>query len=109
MRDAIASGIFNDLGSGSNIDLCVIRKGNVDYLRPYDQANVKGKRYHLQLLMGLFRFVILSLTQVCSSRQGVYDYKRGTTAVLSVSSFPIDVENVSVNVVDTGELMDTSS
>lgn len=44
VRDAIASGIFNDLGSGSNVDICVIRKGSVDYLRPFDQANVKGKR-----------------------------------------------------------------
>ncbi|KDR24003.1 Proteasome subunit beta type-7, partial [Zootermopsis nevadensis] len=42
VRDAIASGIFNDLGSGSNVDVCVIRKGSVDYLRPFDQANVKG-------------------------------------------------------------------
>lgn len=44
VRDAIASGIFNDLGSGSNVDLCVIKKGSVEYLRPYDVANVKGKR-----------------------------------------------------------------
>ena len=45
VRDAIAAGIFNDLGSGTNIDLCVIKKGSVDYLRPYDEANVKGVRY----------------------------------------------------------------
>lgn len=44
MRDAIAAGIFNDLGSGSNIDLCVITKGKVDYLRPHDEANKKGVR-----------------------------------------------------------------
>jgi len=44
VRNAIAAGIFNDLGSGSNIDLCVIRRGSVDYLRPYDQANLKGQK-----------------------------------------------------------------
>lgn len=44
VRDAIASGVFNDLGSGSNIDLCVIKKGSVEYLRGYEYANVKGKR-----------------------------------------------------------------
>lgn len=45
VRDAIAAGIFNDLGSGSNVDICVIRKDNtVDYLRPYDPANEKGIR-----------------------------------------------------------------
>uniref|UniRef100_A0A8C7KYS4 Proteasome 20S subunit beta 7 n=1 Tax=Oncorhynchus kisutch TaxID=8019 RepID=A0A8C7KYS4_ONCKI len=42
VRDAIAAGIFNDLGSGSNIDLCVITNGRVDYLRPHDMANKKG-------------------------------------------------------------------
>lgn len=44
VRDAIASGVFNDLGSGSNIDLCVIKKGSVDYLRGYEYANKKGVR-----------------------------------------------------------------
>ena len=44
VRDAVAAGIFNDLGSGSNVDLCIITKDKVDYLRPYDEANVKGKR-----------------------------------------------------------------
>lgn len=44
VRDAIAAGIFNDLGSGSNIDLCVITKGKVDYIRPFDEANKKGVR-----------------------------------------------------------------
>lgn len=45
VRDAISAGIFNDLGSGSNIDLCVITKGNVDYLRPHTEANKKGVRW----------------------------------------------------------------
>lgn len=44
VRDAIASGVFNDLGSGSNIDLCVIKKGTVEYLRGYEYANEKGVR-----------------------------------------------------------------
>lgn len=44
VRDAIAAGIFNDLGSGSNIDLCVITKNKVNYIRPHDEANKKGVR-----------------------------------------------------------------
>lgn len=44
VRDAIAAGVFNDLGSGSNIDLCVIKKGSVDYLRGYEYANLRGVR-----------------------------------------------------------------
>lgn len=44
VRDAIAAGIFNDLGSGSNVDVCVITKDKVDYIRPFDEANLKGQR-----------------------------------------------------------------
>ncbi|XP_073243381.1 proteasome subunit beta type-7-like isoform X2 [Porites lutea] len=69
VRDAIAAGIFNDLGSGSNVDLCVITKEGTEYLRPYDVANAKG------------------------IRQGRYSYKRGTTAVLTkdIKPFVVDV------------------
>jgi len=65
VRDAIAGGVFNDLGSGSNIDLCVITKGKVDFIRPYDVANVKGQK------------------------QGVYNYPPGTTKVLTEVIKPI--------------------
>ncbi|KRT80949.1 hypothetical protein AMK59_5319 [Oryctes borbonicus] len=85
VRDAIAAGIFNDLGSGSNVDLCVIRKGSVEYLRTYDEANVKGKR------------------------QASYRYPTGTTEVLSTKTANIEVTDVSVQYVDTDILMDTTS
>ena len=32
-RYLAAAGIYNDLGSGSNVDLCIITKGKVDYKR----------------------------------------------------------------------------
>lgn len=67
VRDAIAGGIFNDLGSGSNVDLCIITKDGANYLRPYDIANVKGQR------------------------RGKYEYKRGTTEILSTSVRKIEV------------------
>lgn len=79
VRDAIAAGIFNDLGSGSNVDICVIRKGSVDYKRTYDEANKKGVK------------------------QGSYKYPRGTTAVLSTKV--LDVEEVSVTPIEA-ERMD---
>ena len=45
MREAIRAGIFNDMGSGSNVDLVVIKANdNVEYLRGFDLANVKGER-----------------------------------------------------------------
>uniref|UniRef100_W5LXB1 Proteasome endopeptidase complex n=2 Tax=Lepisosteus oculatus TaxID=7918 RepID=W5LXB1_LEPOC len=44
VRDAIVAGIFCDLGSGSNVDLCVITAGGVEYLRAYDQPGQKGRK-----------------------------------------------------------------
>lgn len=38
---AIEAGIYHDLGSGSNVDICVIKKGKVEYLRNYVSVNRK--------------------------------------------------------------------
>lgn len=94
VADAISAGVFNDLGSGNNIDMCVIRNTEVrgstfdtraaDYIRPYNIANVKG------------------------TREGSYRYKRGTTAILDKTIRPIIIENESVRTIQT-ESMDTSS
>ncbi|XP_032367819.1 proteasome subunit beta type-7 isoform X1 [Etheostoma spectabile] len=88
VRDAIAAGIFNDLGSGSNIDLSVITKGKVDYIRPHDQANKKGVRVNDREAMQL---------------TGDYKYKRGTTGVLTKLVTPLNLELVeeSVHTMDT--------
>uniref|UniRef100_A0A1B6H327 Proteasome subunit beta n=2 Tax=Proconiini TaxID=565685 RepID=A0A1B6H327_9HEMI len=72
VRDAIAGGIFNDAGSGGLVDLCVIRKDSVDYLRPYEVTVSKGKR------------------------QGSYSYARGTTAVLTTKVIALDVVDETV-------------
>ncbi|XP_029468941.1 proteasome subunit beta type-7 [Rhinatrema bivittatum] len=76
VREAISSGIFNDLGSGSNIDLCVISKNKLDYLRPHDIANKKGVR------------------------TGSYKYKKGTTAILKEKVIPLDVVEETVQTMD---------
>ncbi|KAF8378193.1 hypothetical protein HHK36_029530 [Tetracentron sinense] len=39
VSEAICSGIFNDLGSGSNVDICVITKGHKEYLRNHMLPN----------------------------------------------------------------------
>lgn len=80
VRDAIAAGIFNDLGSGSNVDVCVIKKGSVDYKRTYDEANKKG------------------------IRQNSYKYPKGTTSILDTKVAKIDIEE-SVRLI---EPMDTA-
>lgn len=38
---AIEGGIYHDLGSGSNVDVCLIKKGKVEYLRNLKQDNFK--------------------------------------------------------------------
>lgn len=39
---AIRSGIFNDLGSGSNVDVCIINKDKTEMLRNYEMPNERG-------------------------------------------------------------------
>lgn len=38
---AIEAGIYHDLGSGSNVDVCVIKKGKVEYMRNLKSDNHK--------------------------------------------------------------------
>ncbi|KAL4363885.1 hypothetical protein GQ457_04G009820 [Hibiscus cannabinus] len=40
--EAICAGIFNDLGSGSNVDICVITTGHKEYLRNYRVPNARA-------------------------------------------------------------------
>jgi 20S proteasome subunit beta 2 len=53
VHDAICSGIFNDLGSGGNVDIVVITKEGVQILRNYDKPNPRkyrrGKPYAFEL------------------------------------------------------------
>ncbi|KAL9642920.1 hypothetical protein ABK040_010614 [Willaertia magna] len=55
---AISAGIYNDLGSGSNVDICVIKKDSSNYIRGYDVPS--GRKYRRE-----------------------YVIPRGTTAVLN--------------------------
>ncbi|TWW65968.1 Proteasome subunit beta type-7, partial [Takifugu flavidus] len=41
VRLAIHAGIMSDLGSGNNIDICVITRDRVDYIRPYQESEYK--------------------------------------------------------------------
>lgn len=84
VRDGIAAGIFNDLGSGSNVDLCIIRKGDTKYLRNYELSNQKGER------------------------KLDYTYKRGATGVLSVKKIAFDVVQESLASTSGVERMDTN-
>jgi 20S proteasome subunit beta 2 len=77
----ISAGIFNDLGSGGNVDLCVIKKGTTEYLRGYRKENPR-----------LYR------------RPAGYNFAPGTTKVKSSQTFPPLRDLVTV----TEAVMDTS-
>lgn len=47
LRLAIHAGIMSDLGSGNNIDMCVITREGVDYIRPYQESEYKDSRWAL--------------------------------------------------------------
>uniref|UniRef100_A0A8C8GCK8 Proteasome subunit beta n=1 Tax=Oncorhynchus tshawytscha TaxID=74940 RepID=A0A8C8GCK8_ONCTS len=80
VRDAIHSGIMSDLGSGNNIDICVITKQGVDYIRPYQESEYKDKR------------------------QRRYKYRPGTTSILTEKIVPLELEVVQ----ETVQRMDTA-
>ena len=75
VADAIKSGIFNDLGSGSNVDVAVITQEGTEVFRGYEKPNERGQR------------------------EEKYKYKRGTTRILgkiqrikfdTLSTTPVD-------------------
>ncbi|KAK9119902.1 hypothetical protein Scep_017995 [Stephania cephalantha] len=80
VAEAICSGIFNDLGSGSNVDVCVITKGHKEYLRNYQLPNPR--------------------TYV-SSRG--YSFAKGQTEVLTTKIVPLKEKEEAAEVGDAME------
>ena len=83
---AISAGIFNDLGSGSNVDACVITATQTDMLRNYVTPNVRVKK------------------------ERKYAFRRGTTAWTreNVRDLIVSEEIRPIPVATGGEEMDTS-
>jgi len=71
VRNAIAAGITNDLGSGSNVDITIIRK---------NEPKAEIKRNH-------------EIIGVRGERKLNYSYPKGTTKVLATRVIPLVVEN----------------
>lgn len=85
--DAILAGIFNDLGSGSNVDVAIITKDNTELKRGHVKPNER------------------------SAKLKSYAFEKGTTAVLNEK---IITKNeigryVSVEEVPVGEAMEVDS
>lgn len=74
--EAIQAGIWNDLGSGSNVDLCVMEIGkDAQLYRNYQTPNAREKK------------------------QNNYKFPRGTTAILKESVWSmLEVEEMEVDV-----------
>lgn len=87
VRDSIAAGVFNDLGSGNWIDLCIITKDGSQLHKPYEKANLKGQR------------------------RGDYTLPSGASRTDLVTSVPVIIEDVMIRHIDQPESpddMDTS-
>ena len=74
--DAIEAGIWNDLGSGSNVDVCVMEVGkDAQLLRNYITPNIREQKAKS------------------------YKFKKGTTAILRESIYNlVDVEETEIPV-----------
>lgn len=72
VKDAILSGVFNDLGSGGNCDICVITKDGVDMQRGYVKPNERPFKR-------------------------TYDFEAGTTPVLGKADIEV-VEEIAMDV-----------
>ncbi|KIY70853.1 20S proteasome subunit [Cylindrobasidium torrendii FP15055 ss-10] len=82
VKDAISAGIFNDLGSGSNVDACIITANGTEMLRNVEMPNERVQK------------------------ERRYGFRRGTTAIKSET-----IRSLIVNeeiILPTTEAMDTS-
>ena len=77
--DAIQAGIFNDLGSGSNVDVCVITGEKTELMRNYITPNVREQKMR------------------------DYKFARGTTAVLDQKVITREEISKYVTVQDIGD------
>ncbi|KAJ7637042.1 20S proteasome subunit [Roridomyces roridus] len=83
VKDAIAAGIFNDLGSGSNIDACIITASHTEMLRNVEMPNQRVEK----------------------ERQ--YGFRRGTTAWKTENVRSLIV-NEEITLLGGGDEMDTT-
>ena len=83
---AISAGIFNDLGSGSNVDACVITATHTEMLRNYVMPNVRVEK------------------------ERKYGFRRGTTAWTreNVRDLVVSEESRPIAAVAGSEAMDIS-
>lgn len=84
MSAAVSAGIFNDLGSGSNVDACIITATQTEMLRNFVKPNERVEK------------------------ERHYTFRRGTTAWKSENIRDLIVNEDITLVGATGDAMDTS-
>jgi len=85
--DAIKAGIFNDLGSGSNVDVCIITKDGATMLRNYEKPNERKYRQETPVNFPIGTTPILSqdFRKFVSVHDGEVDFIGEGIAGLKVS------------------------
>merc|ERR1739849_688 len=64
VRDAIAAGIINDMGSGSSIDIAVLKPNDqIDYIRPHEKL-VVNVRATISILKVPLLFLVRKFTKL---------------------------------------------
>lgn len=84
MIAAISAGIFNDLGSGSNVDACIITTDRTEMLRNVEMPNQRVQK------------------------ERDYKFRRGTTAWTKEDVRKLVVEEQVTTLTGTDDEMDTS-
>jgi len=100
VADAIKSGIFNDLGSGSNVDLCVITRDRTEMLRNYEKPNArpytKQTPYQFPpgttpVLNSVTRSLVVVETTITPSSAAAAAAASSSSSSSSTSSTPMEV------------------
>ena len=94
VREAISAGVFNDLGSGSNIDLCVITPDGAEHLRTETIASERGERLAMYAFLPNTTLVkSMSVQDIEITEERIYRPSRSVSHVLSVNQSESQVED----------------
>eukprot|EP00611_Tribonema_gayanum_P010813 TRINITY_DN2092_c0_g1_i6.p1 TRINITY_DN2092_c0_g1~~TRINITY_DN2092_c0_g1_i6.p1 ORF type:complete len:329 (+),score=62.14 TRINITY_DN2092_c0_g1_i6:69-1055(+) len=103
---AIAAGIDNDLGSGSNIDLCIIRKNAVEYHRSYQQLQQPQRTARTADTGGGRTDIMIRVRQTRATAAATSLARRNIVyPALQTASVPSQVGDVRVRIDDSIELL----
>ena len=76
--DAIEAGIWNDLGSGSNVDVCVMEKGkDAELYRNYLTPNKRGeKERSYKFARGTTLVLLQKVRDLCQVEEEIVEFNR---------------------------------